>query len=434
MFVLNKRGFVSKKPTWRSIFGIDLWATIATYLLAFLMIVLATQSHAQTFSLLHNFTGADGAGAVSGLTMDRTGRLYGATEYGGPIGLGTVYQLARKGSGWVTSPIYTFNGNSTNDGARPFSGLTVGPDGSFYGTTYEGGGACTQSNHGCGTVYNLKPAASACKTALCPWTETVIYRFTGGGDGANPQYGNVVFDAAGNLYGTTGTGGAFGVGTVYELMPSNGGWTENVLYSFSGGTDGSQPWGGVVFDKAGNLYGTTYLGGAGCNGFGCGTIFELTPSGTGWTEKILYIFQGRGDGGNPFAGVVVDQLGNLYGASAFGGSGSGGAVFELTPSNGSWTFTVIYGLTGGQGPNCSLTLDTAGNLYGTAPQDPSGSSGSVFRLAPGSGWTYSLLHSFSQYEGALPLGSPILDANGNVYGTTLDGGTNGDGTVWEVTP
>ncbi len=417
------------------IFGIDVWAVIAAYVLAFLMIFLATQLHAQTFTLLHTFTGSDGASPVAGLTMDRAGRLYGTTQYGGNIHLGTVFQLARKGSGWVATPIYTFNGNSTNDGARPLAGLTAGPDGSFFGTTYEGGGGCALSNRGCGTVYNLRPAASACKAALCPWTETVIYRFAGGSDGANPVYGNVVFDKAGNLYGTTGNGGTFGVGTVYELSPSNGGWTVSVLYSFAGATDGSLPWSGVIFDSAGNLYGTTYQGGGGCNGFGCGTIFELTPSGAGWTEQILYIFQGLNDGGNPLAGVVGDQAGNLYGASAFGGSGGGGAVFELTPSNGSWTFTVLYSLSGAQGPNSSLTIDAAGNLYGTAPEDPVGASGSVFQLAPGGGgWTYTLLHSFNQYDGAFPTGGAILDASGNVYGTAFEGGTNGDGTVWEITP
>ena len=401
-----------------------------------LTVATAPAARAQTFSLLHTFTGGnDGARPVSGLTMDRAGRLYGTTQYGGNIHLGSVYQLTRKGSGWVNNPIYSFNGNETNDGAMPYSGLTIGPDGSFYGTTYEGGGDCALSNHGCGTVYNLRPAAAACKAALCPWTETVIYRFVGGSDGANPGGGNVIFDAAGNLYGTTDNGGASGVGTVYELTPSNGGWTEKVLYTFAGGSDGTHPWGGVILDQTGNLYGTTSQGGIGCDGFGCGTVFELTPSGSGWTKKILYSFTGGRDGTDPYAGLVFDQSGNLYGATAFSGSGGGGTVFELTPSNGSWTFTLVYSLTGGQGPNYSLAIDGADNLYGTAPEGGA-SAGVVFRLAPaGGGWTYTALHNFTGgYDGGLPIGSPMLDADGNVYGTTYNDGANDDGTVWEITP
>ena len=417
--------------------GTSARASVIASAIVFMLTIAATPAaQAQTFNLLHTFTGGiDGTSPASGVTMDRAGRLYGTTQYGGSIGLGSVYQLTRKGSGWVNNPIYSFNGNATNDGSYPLSGLTVGPDGSFYGTTREGGGGCAQSNHGCGTVYSLRPAAAACKTALCPWSETVIYRFAGGSDGANPQYANLVFDAAGNLYGTTSSGGASGLGTVYQLTPSNGGWTESVLYSFAGGSDGSQPWGGVIFDQADKLYGTTYEGGGGCNGFGCGTVFELTPSGSGWTESVLYSFQGKSDGGNSFAGLVADPSGNLYGSTAFGGSGAGGAVFELSPSKGSWTFTVLYGLDGGEGPNCSLIIDAAGNLYGTASQD-GGGFGIAFRLSPGgSGWTATTLHNFSGgYDGALPLGSPLLDANGNLYGTAYDYGANDDGTVWEISP
>jgi len=212
--------------------------------------IVAPSAQAQAFTLLHTFTGPDGSEPAAGLAMDRAGRLYGTTVYGGSSpGLGTVFQLSRKGSGWVLNRIYNFNGNSTNDGGRPFAGLTIGPDGSFYGTTYEGGGGCSLTNRGCGTVYNLKPPASACKSALCPWAETVIYRFVGGSDGAQPGYGNLVFDQAGNIYGTTSSGGVSG-GTVFELTPSNGGWTESVLHSFTGGSDGAIPWGGLVLDKS----------------------------------------------------------------------------------------------------------------------------------------------------------------------------------------
>lgn len=403
--------------------------------LVFALAAVTQSAQAQTFTLLHTFTGPDGADPAGGLTMDRAGRLYGTTVYGGGSpDLGTVFQLSRKGTGWIFNHLYTFDGNSTNDGARPFAGLTIGPDGSFYGTTYEEGGGCSLTNHGCGTVYNLRPPASACKTALCPWAETVIYRFAGGRDGAAPGYGNLVFDQAGNVYGTTSNGGVSG-GTVFELTPSNGGWTESVLYVFRGGDDGAVPWGGLVLDKAGNLYGTTYKGGGkGCSGGGCGTVFELTPSGSGWTETILYSFQGGSDGYAPSAGLVFDQSGNLYGATLFGGSGHGGTVFELTPSNGTWIFNLLYSLSSSEGPYDSLVFDAAGNLYGTAAQDDG--AGLVFELTPGSGgWTYTALHKFTgDYDGEAPLGSPLVDASGNVYGTALNGGADSIGTVWEITP
>jgi uncharacterized repeat protein (TIGR03803 family) len=349
--------------------------------IVFALMVVTQSAQAQTFTLLHTFTGPDGADPAAGLAMDRAGRLYGTTVYGGGgPGLGIVFQLSRKGTGWIFNHLYTFNGNATNDGARPFAGLTIGPDGSFYGTTHEGGGACSLTNHGCGTVYNLKPPASACKTALCPWAETVIYRFAGGSDGAAPGYGNLVFDQAGNIYGTTTKGGVGG-GTVFELTPSNDGWTESVLYGFRGGDDGGVPWGALVLDKGGNLYGTTYNGGGkACSGEGCGTVFELTPSGSGWTETILYSFQGGSDGGFPYAGLVFDQSGNLYGATLYDGSGQGGTVFELTPSNGTWAFNLLYSLSSFQGPYNSLVFDAAGNLYGTAAQDDG--AGLVFELTP----------------------------------------------------
>ena len=180
-------------------------------------------------------------------------------------------------------------------------------------------------------VYSLSPPATGCKTALCPWTETILYQFTGGSDGSNPG-GNLTFDRAGNLYGTTPYGGAFGQGTVFKLTPSNGGWTESVLHSFTGGSDGEQPNGGVILDEAGNLYGTTWEGGgSGCWGPGCGTVFQLTPSGSGWKENILYSFQYGTDGGYPIGGLIFDPSGNLYGTTTSGGSGGGGTVFELSP-------------------------------------------------------------------------------------------------------
>src|SRR5208337_475040 len=201
---------------------------------------------------------------------------------------GTVFGLSKKGSNWILNPLYTFAGG--NDGAVPYARVIFGPDGSLYGTTYNGGGGGDS-----GTVFNLKPYPTACKTALCGWQETVLYRFSGGSDGANPGGGDLIFDQAGNLYGTTVNGGAYGAGTVFELMPFQGGWTESVLHSFSG-TDGAFPSAGLIFDKNGNLYSTTVGGGS--TPYGCGTVFKLTASGSGWRENVLYNFQCGNDGGN----------------------------------------------------------------------------------------------------------------------------------------
>ena len=284
-------------------------------------------------------------------------------------------------------------------------------------------------------MFKLAPALSACKTALCPWTETVLYRFTGGKDGANPPYGDLVFDQAGNAYGTTFNGGSYSVGNVYELTPSNGGWEQSVLYAFNNsGNDGIRPFSGVVFDKVGNLYGTTSAWGGG-NRYG--TVFQLTPSGSGWTESILYAFQGLNDGQAPEGGVIFDPSGNIYGTTS-GGPG-GGTVFELTPSGGGWTFSLIHTFAAGIGPLSSLARDAAGNLYGTAFTSGAKGYGSVFKLTYSGGiWTYTTLHDFTGgTDGGNPIGNVIVDASGNVYGTASSvsmGGPYGPGVVFEIAP
>lgn len=276
----------------------------------------------------------------------------------------------------------------------------------------------------------------------------MLYRFTGSSDGATPGSGNVVFDQAGNLYGTTTSGGVqnceFGspCGVVYELTPSNGGWTESGLYSFQGGSDGDTPEAGVIFDQAGNLYDTTAYGGLACPGNGCGTVFRLAPSGPDWTEKVLYTFRDGGDGANPEGGLIFDQSGNLYGTAANGGASDGGTVFELTPSSGNWTLALLYSLVGigNPGPFGNLTMDAAGNLYGTTAGDGAYGYGSVFKLTPSNGgWTYTSLHDFCSSgipcsDGAYPYGNVILDENGNLFGTASCSGPQGYGVVFEITP
>jgi uncharacterized repeat protein (TIGR03803 family) len=415
---------------------IDLWATIATYALALLMIVLATQVQAQTYIPLHHFKNTpDGWEPWGGLTMDKAGNLYGATQYGGDYRSGLVFKMVLKGSSWVLYPLYNFaNPLQPRDGAEPMARLTIGPDGSLYGTTLAGGTCC-------GTVFNLKPPPGACKSFICTWTETILYRFSGGSDGDGPE-APVIFDQAGNIYGTTVSGGSANDGVVFKLTKSGSGWTESVLHSFSGPPDGASPASGLVFDQASNLYGTTVAGGSSLGG---GVVFELTPSGAGWTETILHTFDYSTDGAGAYGGVIFDPAGNLYGTTAYGPIGNG-SVFELTPSGGQWNFSLLHALTSGQegvpGPLGPLAMDAAGNLYGTTYQggDVYGVTceygcGSVFKLAPsGGGWLYSLLYAFTADDDGFPVDGPILDQSGNLYGTAS--GTFGGygGGVFEITP
>jgi uncharacterized repeat protein (TIGR03803 family) len=413
-------------------------AAIAKALLVGLTVIGASApSQAQTFTVIHDFTGeGDGAGPTAGVTVDTAGNLYGTTQNGGTDGFGIVYRLKHLGSGWQLTPLYSFQGGS--DGAVPNASVEFGPDGSLYGTTYEGGG--TNCNHtGCGTAFNLKPPLTVCKTALCPWNETVLYRFSGGNDGANPDAGDLIFDEEGNIYGTTLSGGSYpcegpGCGTVFQLTHSSGGWTKSTIYDFTGGNDGGNPASGVVLDGVGNLYGTTLGGGA----YGAGAAFQLMNTGNGWTENTLQSFEVEGSNGyTPAAGVIVDQSNNLFGATSSGGVGNGGTVFELSQSGGRWSLSLLYSLSGGSsGPQGSLVMDSAGNIYGTTLGNGEYGYGNVFKLAPSNGgWTYTSLHDFTGgRDGRHPYSAVALDASGNLYGTTYGGGSGGYGVVYEIVP
>ncbi len=257
----------------------------------------------------------------------------------------------------------------------------------------------------------------------------MLYKFTGP-DGDEPLYGNLAFDQAGNLYGTTVGGGTYDLGTVYELTPSNGGWTESVLWSFTGGNDGNQPLSGVIFDSTGNLYGTTVLGGANR----AGNIYELSPSASGWTEKTLYSLNGGYEGYEILGGVAMDQRGYLYSTARFGGTGGAGTAYQLSPSGGGWKYTLMQAFSGIAGPVDTPTLDAAGNVYVTSTF--TGGNGSVVKLTPSNGgWNSVTLHSFNGYDGAAPVGGVILDGSGNIYGTAANGGSDGDnGVVFEIKP
>ena len=229
----------------------------------------------------------------------------------------------------------------------------------------------------------------------------------------------------------------------FQLTPSGGGWTEIVLYTFQGGSDGAYPVGAVILDRSGNLYGTAAGGGdLACDApYGCGAVFQLTPSGSGWTKNVIYTFHGGHDGNGTNAGLILDRSGSLYGSTGVGGSGGCGTVFMLTPSHGSWTFNTLYSFTGTNGPAATLLMDAAGNLYGTTVADGAYGHGNVFKLMRESGgWTYTSLYDFTGgSDGGNPESSVLFDVSGNLFGTTTFGGVGctpypGCGVVWEISP
>jgi hypothetical protein len=386
---------------------------------------------AQSFQVLYAFTGHQSSSQpIGGVTLDGRGDIYGTTAWGGPYAPGTLFELKRNGSDFVYSDIHNFGLGS--DGNFPWDAPTFGPNGTLYGSA-NGGGLL-----GHGTVFNAQPPASFCRSVSCPWLETTLYNFTREGDGANPQAG-IIFDERGNIYGTNVNGGS-GWGVVFEMTPSGGRWDYQVLYTFTGGQDGGNPASLLLFDSAGNIYGTAPVGGSpGCGGFGCGTVYELSPSPSGWTERTLYSFHGGTDGSNPMAGLIADEAGNLYGVTPAINNQSGGSVFELTPSGGNWTFHLLYDLPGqGLGPQENLVRDSAGNLYGSSWGNGLYNNGVVFELSSTSnGWVYTDLHDFTGgTDGEFAIGNLAIDAAGHLYGTTYEGGSPdcACGVVYEVTP
>jgi len=325
----------------------------------------------------------------------------------------------------VAQETVLFSFNST-DGLNPVAGLIFDGAGNLYGTTLYGGA----NNYG--AVFELTPSTGG------RWKETVLHSFNlNGTDGYRP-YGGLIFDGSGNLYGTTFYGGANGEGTAYELTPMAGGrWKEKVLHSFAAnGTDGYNPTASLIFDGVGNLYGTTFYGGANSSG----TVFELKrAAGGSWKEKVLHNFTGA-DGDFPFASLIFDGSGNLYGTTIEGGDSGDGTVFELAPSTGgSWTETVLQNFSGADGdlPYAGLIFDGSGNLYGATLNGGTYGNGTVFELTSSAGgiWTETVLHSFVGIsDGSYPYGTLIFDTFGNLHGTTYYGGAHSDGTVFELTP
>jgi uncharacterized repeat protein (TIGR03803 family) len=400
---------MSQAPPNRALFTLITVALGAVALTTGLGFAAPAAAH-PTFSVIHDFTGgADGGVPSYTLAVDGKRRFIGTAFAGGANGDGTVFKLTHDTSGWNVKPIYNF----TDQDGEPGWGVTLA-NGSFYtNALYAGvmGGPC-------GSALQITKGQGV-----------LMRTYVKDEDGC--PTGNLVLDSSGNVYGVTQDGGANGWGSIFELSFAGGSWTETILYSFQGGSDGGAPYSGLIFDGAGNLYGTATAKGAGGNG----TVFELSHKKSGWTYTVLYSFTGGNDGGQPTAGLIFDTGGNLYGAAESWGAKGGGTVFELSPSHGSWTFSVLASLTGGGGPVAALTMDSAGKLYGTNFFDGAYGYGSVFRLTPTvSGWKYKDLHDFtSGSDGGYPGGGVALDTRGNLYGTAVLGGADNMGVIYEIT-
>ncbi len=415
---------------------------VVAFMVVFGILAIATPLFASdTEKVLYGFCTlsncADGQTPEASVIFDAAGNLYGTTFDGGAYGLGSVFQLTPGSNGtWTEHVLYSFCATTNcDDGTNP-QGPVFGADGTLYGETTTGGG------NGFGTVFQLTSGKGG------TWTEKVLHNFNfTGGDGYYPYTGLIV-DAAGNLYGTTEWGGAYNSGTVFELTAgAKGKWKEKLLHSFNdNGRDGYAPYDRLIFDPAGNLYGTTTRGGSsgtGCGGQGCGIVFQLTPGTKGWTEKVLHSF-GK-NGYDPWGGVVSDKAGNLYATTNAGGASGCGAVFKLAPgTSGKWTVRMLHSFAkdtnDGCAPVAGLIVDKAGNFYGTTFYGGFYNDGTVFKLTLGANgkWTEKVVHNFnwSLYvkDGTSPGAGLILDAKGNLYGTTENGGNYNFGAVFEFTP
>ena len=366
----------------------------------------------------------------SSVIFDSSGNLYGTTNLGGTslncnLGCGTVFQLSPASGGWNMTTLYSFNGIPANgDGAWPTAGLVIDPKGRLFGTTSAGG-----SSQGYGTVFMLSPTSSG-------WKETVIHRFSGS-DGKVANSG-LLLDSKGNLYGTTTVGGTYGLGTVYMLSPGSTGWKETLLHSFGNG-DGGYP-GGIIFDSAGNIYGTTILAGDGSNT--CGAVYQLVRTSGGWKGTSLHAFTGKNaDGCQPRPFLAFDAAGHLYGTTAGGGAYNQGVVFALSHTSSGWKESTLYQFTGGNdgGYPEAIAVSPAGKLFGiTNFGIPNGCNSfdgcsQVFQLAHGSGgWSVSAVYPLPKLWPSA--GGLTFDGSGNLFGTVTDFHYQEEGAVFELTP
>lgn len=375
--------------------------------------------------LIYSFAGGnDGEYTDTELVRDSAGNLYGSSVRGGLSGGGTVFQVTPTG---VHNVLYNFTGGA--DGGEPYKGVTLDAHGNLYGTAVTGGGGSCEG--GCGVVFELTNSGGV-------WTQTVIHAFTGS-DGSGPG-SPVAIDGQGNVYGTTPTGGAFGIGVVYRLSPNGtGGWNFHVIHTFTDGADGGGGSAGqLLIAGPGHLYGTCTVGGV--NGFG--TVYEMALVQGKWQFRTLYAFKDSPDGGMPYGGVVFDKQGNLYGTTYYAGTNDNGTVYKLTHSNGTWIESVLYrfkGGTDGSQPISGLVADAAGNFYGTTSAGGSGSCdcGTIFKMTRSTtgSWTEKVVYSFpGQPDGKNAYNGMVRDSAGNFFGATVHGGTSDDGAIYEFTP
>ena len=379
---------------------------------------------ASTTKVIYSFAGdADGEYTDTELVRDSAGNLYGTSVQGGTFSSGTVFQVTPAG---VHTVLYSFTGGT--DGGEPYKGVTLDAAGNLYGTTVTGGGGSCEG--GCGVVFKLTKSGGT-------WKQSVIHSFTGG-DGSGPG-SPVAFDNHGNLYGTTPTGGTYGVGVIYQLSRGKSGWTLRVIHTFTGGNDGGGGSAGkLLVDASGNLYGVCTVGGA--NGYG--TVYEVSPNQGTWNFTTLWAFKGQPDGALPYGGLVADGAGNLYGTTYYAGVYGMGTVYRLTHNRGAWTETVLYSFTGsydGSSPISSLVADTKGNLYGTTSAGGSSSCGCgvIFKMAhsPSGKWLEAVMYSFpGAPDAGVSYNGMVRDPAGNFYGATVQGGSGDDGAIYEFTP
>jgi uncharacterized repeat protein (TIGR03803 family) len=389
--------------------------------------------------------GSDGFWPSADLTLDSNGNLYGTTFYGGTssscvYGCGTVFELKRSGDGWKKETLHDFG---FNDGGFPAAGMIFDSVGNLYGTTSGG------FNTGlCGNVFRLTPNSHG------GWTESVLYTFTCGNDGDSPE-ADLVFDANGDLFGTTSGGGASRGGTVFELVPqASGPWKEITLHDFTGTPDGTIPSSGVALDSSGNVWGTTTSGGTGkCEYIpqvpGCGIVYELTPNSPGnWTETVVYNFvRGGGNAVTPSSGFILQSGGHLFATTTAGGDGLG-TLLELTQSQKGWQQNILYRFYGdpdGEDPVGQLEAGAAGTFLGATNRGGKTDCGTVFELEHPKAdvWREMVLHSFvyNSNDGCSPPAGLVSDSSGHLYGTTTQGGGTGCqgsggigcGTVYEIT-
>lgn len=402
----------------------ELYSAITLVLIVF---AASASAGAQTETVLYNFSGTSND-PLGSLILDASGNLYGASNGG------AVFELMPStGGSWTEKVIYDLSSGQFNYSR---GSLVFDARGNLYGTSLYGG------THSAGTVFELTPSSDG------TWTRKVLHTFGNGTDGQLPN-GALIFDAAGNLYGTTYEGGTHKVGMAFKLMPlANGGWKEVVLHQFGAGTDGTYPLTGLLLDASGNLFGTTDAGGTyGASGGG-GTLFELSPQAQGgWKETILHNFGNGTDGGGPYSVPILDSAGNLYGTTSGGGTYGFGTAFELIrQTNGGWKEKILHNFGNGSDgiePGNALLFDKLGNLYGSTGSGGADNctdyyAGTVFELTPTSNgqWTETNLESFCDYTS--PAGGGVqgivFDPSGNIFGTTYAGGTYFGGTAFEITP